>query len=100
MGSRGSTLSSSSQRRLAKLSSTATSWPRRDRYMAVGQPRYPSPPRIRTFILPPDFCTWLVFGGAANQSRAELESLPIDRTSNFTGFSFDPARDRRTGGGA
>src|SRR5207248_2474305 len=47
----GSTLSSNSQRRLAKLSSTATSWPRRERYMAVGQPKYPSPPRIRIFIL-------------------------------------------------
>src|SRR3954452_3324863 len=34
------------QRRRAKLSTTATSSPRAEKRMAVGQPRYPSPPRM------------------------------------------------------
>src|SRR5437764_4437311 len=47
------TFSSISHRRFAKLSITASVCPRRERYIAVGQPRYPSPPRIRIFIAPP-----------------------------------------------
>src|SRR6202167_6634008 len=31
----------------------ATSWPRLDKYSAVAQPQYPSPPRTAIFILPP-----------------------------------------------
>src|SRR5215218_3035743 len=38
------------QRRREKLSTTETSWPRAEKRIAVGQPRYPSPPRMRTRI--------------------------------------------------
>src|SRR3954453_17234251 len=34
--------------RREKLSTTETSWPRAEKRIAVGQPRYPSPPRMRT----------------------------------------------------
>jgi hypothetical protein len=46
-GIKGSAWSSVSQRRFEKLSTTWTSWPCRERYVAVGHPRYPSPPKIR-----------------------------------------------------
>src|SRR3954454_3374109 len=36
------------QVRREKLSTTETSWPRAEKRIAVGQPRYPSPPRMRT----------------------------------------------------
>src|SRR6266540_2687563 len=39
------------QRRREKLSTTDTSWPRAEKRIAVGQPRYPSPPRIRIRML-------------------------------------------------
>src|SRR5215207_5337323 len=39
------------QRRREKLSTTETSWPRAEKRIAVGQPRYPSPPRIRTLMI-------------------------------------------------
>ena len=38
------------QRRREKLSTIETSWPRAEKRIAVGQPRYPSPPRIRIRI--------------------------------------------------
>src|SRR5215218_8285132 len=38
------------QRRREKLSTTETSCPRAENRIAVGQPRYPSPPRIRTLM--------------------------------------------------
>src|SRR6476661_3133268 len=41
---------SSCQRRREKLSTTETSWPRAEKWSAVGQPRYPSPPRMRILI--------------------------------------------------
>src|SRR6516164_5837826 len=50
MGVRVCAPSSWSQRRRAKLSTTATSCPLRDRYKAVAQPQYPSPPNTAIFI--------------------------------------------------
>src|SRR5215208_7390217 len=38
------------QRRREKLSTTETSCPRAENRIAVGQPRYPSPPRIRILM--------------------------------------------------
>src|SRR5215208_7203847 len=38
------------QRRREKLSTTDTSCPACENRIAVGQPRYPSPPRIRTLM--------------------------------------------------
>src|SRR5258708_39942592 len=51
----GSTPISLSHDRLEKLSITATECPRPERYIAVGQPRYPSPPRTSTLMLPFSF---------------------------------------------
>ena len=44
--------------RRVKLSTIATSSPRREKCIAVGQPRYPSPPRIRIRTLTSVWIAW------------------------------------------
>src|SRR5271155_5573501 len=53
MGVRVCAPSSWSHWRRTKLSTMATSWPCFDKYKAVAQPQYPSPPSTAIFILPP-----------------------------------------------
>src|SRR5262249_5789454 len=52
MGVSVSTPISWSHSRRTKLSPIPTSWPFAERYSAVGQPQYPSPPRTRTLTAP------------------------------------------------
>src|SRR5262245_40010544 len=50
MAIKGWTPHSISHLRVRKLSTTVTSWPFPEKYIAVGQPRYPSPPNMRTLF--------------------------------------------------
>ena len=66
IGVSDSTSRSTSIFRRLRLSTMVTSWPRSDRYRAVGQPQKPSPPRTRTRIPTP---ISVAGGGAAGPSR-------------------------------